>query len=161
LGRAHADYARYVNVVRRGCGHVWQSRFYSCAMDVGHTWQALCYVEQNPVRAGLVGHAPQYQYSSARAHVATTYPKDIDHQSRLSVSPEWAAMYSPGRWREVLQTSIADECLAERLREATRRGLPFGSDEFRRKLEAEAGRDLSLRPPGRPRRTAEHTTHVG
>ena len=30
-------------------GHLWQNRFFSCALDEGHLWTALCYVE--PPRA--------------------------------------------------------------------------------------------------------------
>ena len=55
FGRTHSDYARYANLVRRSCGHFWQARFYSCALDEGHVWRALAYVERNPVCAGLVG----------------------------------------------------------------------------------------------------------
>ena len=29
FGRTHADYARYLNVARRSCGHLWQARFFS------------------------------------------------------------------------------------------------------------------------------------
>lgn len=68
FGQTHADYARYANMVRRGCGHFWQARFYSCALDDRHAWKALAYVERNPVRAGLVGSAEEYAWSSAAAH---------------------------------------------------------------------------------------------
>jgi putative transposase len=125
-------------------------------MDSNHCWQALRYIEQNPVRAGLVGDAAEYLYSSARAHTGLDCPADMDYQSHLSLT-EWAARYSAEQWREVLDTSVADEALTRRLREATRRGLPFGSNEFRRELEAEIGRDLSARPPGRPKRQTEKT----
>ncbi len=54
FGRTHSDYARYANVLRRGCGHLWQARFYSCPLDETAAWRALTYVERNPVRAGLV-----------------------------------------------------------------------------------------------------------
>jgi hypothetical protein len=35
-------------VARRSCGHLWQARFYSCALDQAHVWAALAYVERNP-----------------------------------------------------------------------------------------------------------------
>ena len=35
-------------------GHLWQKRFFSCAMEESHLWSAIRYVELNPVRAGLV-----------------------------------------------------------------------------------------------------------
>src|SRR6266478_1975383 len=63
LGRTHNDYARWLNLRRRQSGHVWQNRFYSCALDEEHKWTALRYVEQNPVRAGLVASAAEWLWS--------------------------------------------------------------------------------------------------
>src|ERR1035438_9629206 len=68
FGRTHADYARYANLVRRSCGHLWQARFYSCALEARYAWHALAYVERNPVRAGLVKAPEEYQWSTAAAH---------------------------------------------------------------------------------------------
>jgi putative transposase len=53
LGRAHTDYSRWLNVKRGETGHVWQNRYFSCPLDERHQWEALRYVELNPVRAGL------------------------------------------------------------------------------------------------------------
>lgn len=36
FGRTHSDYARYANLVRRSCGHLWQARYYSCALGERH-----------------------------------------------------------------------------------------------------------------------------
>ncbi len=58
LGQTHGDYARYQNIQQRSCGHFWQARFYSCPMDHVHQWEALAYVERNPVRAGMVEMRP-------------------------------------------------------------------------------------------------------
>ena len=47
-------------------GHLWQNRYFACALGPGHLWAALEYVERNPVRAGLVdwaGAYPPCQYS--------------------------------------------------------------------------------------------------
>ena len=48
LRRAHGRYAAYLNVRRARTGHLWQNRFYSCALDGPHTRVALRYVERNP-----------------------------------------------------------------------------------------------------------------
>ncbi len=53
FGRTHADYARYANLALRSRGHLWQAHFCSCALEAEHTWNALAYVERNPVRGGL------------------------------------------------------------------------------------------------------------
>ena len=49
-------------------GHAWQGRFKSVPMDESHCWNAIRYVERNPVRAGLVKRAEDYLWSSAAAH---------------------------------------------------------------------------------------------
>src|SRR5229473_3235640 len=33
LGQTRHDYARYRNAQRATCGHLWQSRYYSCPVD--------------------------------------------------------------------------------------------------------------------------------
>jgi putative transposase len=51
LKNAHGRFASYWNAVNRSSGHVWQGRYYSCPLDEKHLWEALRYVELNPVRA--------------------------------------------------------------------------------------------------------------
>jgi len=42
-------------------GHLWQGRFYSCILDDSHLFTAGRYVERNPVRAGIVKEAWDWQ----------------------------------------------------------------------------------------------------
>lgn len=144
FGRTHSDYARYANLAQRGCGHFWQARFYSCALDSHHAWAALAYVERNPVRAGLVERAEAYRWSTASAHCRMD-----TLNGRLDLE-EWRRYYSGERWREVLRTGVEEEALAERIREATRRGSPLGSEPFIERVSRTLGRDLHPRPRGRP-----------
>jgi hypothetical protein len=65
---------------------------------------------------------------------------------------EWCARYSGERWHEVLRCGLEEEAWKERIREATRRGAPLGSQEFIERLSRAVGRDLTPRPPGRPRK---------
>ena len=57
LGQSHSRYAQRSNRRYGRSGHLWQNRFFSCAMDEGHGWNALAYTELNPVRAGIVRRA--------------------------------------------------------------------------------------------------------
>jgi putative transposase len=145
FGRTHADYARYRNIARQQVGHFWQARYYSCPMDDWHVWRALAYVETNPVRASIVYQSGEYRWSSAAAHLA-----DSDTTGLLDMGT-WRRSYKSARWRRVLATSVDDEAAAQRLREATRRGLPFAGEPFVKRLESETGRCLAFRGPGRPR----------
>src|SRR5258708_17467149 len=67
--RVHGRYSQYLNTRRRRTGHLWQQRYFSCALSGSHLWTALRYVEQNPCRALMVGAAEQYQWSNARARL--------------------------------------------------------------------------------------------
>ena len=144
FGRAHADYARYANIAHRSCGHFWQARFYSCALDPSHAWRALAYIERNPVRAAIAACAEGYEWSSAAAHC-----DEDDREGRLDLA-EWQRSYSGVGWRDVLRFGTEEQAWAERLREATRCGLPMGSEEFVGQISQRVGRDLRKRPPGRP-----------
>jgi putative transposase len=68
LRRAHSIYARRFNAKYHFSGYLWQNRYYSCPLDESHTFAAIRYVEQNPVRANMVVLAEDYPWSSARAH---------------------------------------------------------------------------------------------
>ena len=155
FGRTHADYARYAHVAHGGCGHLWQARFYSCALDDGHAWAALAYVERNPVRARMVAAAEEYRWSSAAAHCGSE-----SRHSRLDLT-EWAQRYNGPHWREALGTSLAEAGMAERIREATRRGSPLGDERFVTRLGQELGRDLRVKPPGRPAKVREFGVAAG
>jgi putative transposase len=149
LRQTHADYARYANVKRRTSGHFWQNRYFSCALDGIYCWTALAYVERNPVRAGLAREAREWRWSSARAHVDRGCGADwVD-------LGEWRSRYTPELWREVLRTTVGEEALTERIREATRTGRPMGEPVFVHDLERRLCRRLTPGRVGRPGQTGE------
>jgi putative transposase len=155
LGRTHADYARYINVARQGCGHFWQARFYSCPLDQQQVWNALAYVERNPVRAGLVAQASGHRWSSAGAHLC-----GHDPSGWLELQP-WQASYVPEQWANILALGMGEQAFRERLHQATLTGLPLGDETFVRRWEALLGRPLRWRPPGRPASLAAMRRQMG
>jgi putative transposase len=147
IGRTHNDYARWMNVRERHVGHLWQNRYFSCPLDEAHCWEALRYIEMNPVRAGVVHRAQDWRWSSAPAHLNI-----VGHGGLLDLS-SWAARFSAETWREVLDLGLHDAAMAARLREATRTGRPMGSSEFVKSLESRLSR--TLRPAKRGPRAGE------
>jgi putative transposase len=143
LRRAHGRYALYLNTLRNRVGHLWQNRFYSCALDERHLWVALRYVERNPVRANLVARPEEYKWSSAAAHAG-----------KESAGPllDWGFHASAGgaeRWRGLL--AEPEELIAIRaLQKGTFTGRPVGSAEFVAGLERELGRPLASRQGQHP-----------
>jgi len=65
IGEAHRRNTRRVNFGEASRGHLWQERFHSYPMDEYHLLAAARYVEQNPVRAGIVSAPSKYPWSSA------------------------------------------------------------------------------------------------
>ncbi len=142
LRRTHGRYALYLNARRRRVGHLWQNRFYSCALDERHVGVALRYCERNPVRAGLVERPEQYPWSSAAAHLGI---------GTLSPWLDWRFHAEAGgvsRWTSLL--AEPEELVAIRaLQRGTFTGRPVGSPEFVDRLEEELGRPLAPRKGGR------------
>ncbi len=73
IGRAHQKYSRYYHARWERRGHLWQQRYFSGLLEGNHIAGAIRYVERNPVRAGIVRFAWEYNFSSARAHLGTRY----------------------------------------------------------------------------------------
>jgi putative transposase len=136
FGKAHTDYARWLNLRRGDTGHFWQSRYYSCPLDEDHQWEALRYVELNPVREGMVAAAEEWPWSSAVAHM-----RGRDTSGLLDMR-QWRGRWSAETWGEALDQGVTDAALLERIREATRTGRPAGSESFVLDAERRSGRRL-------------------
>ncbi len=163
IGRTHFLYTQYINKMHDRSGHLWQNRFYSCPMDEAHALQALCYVELNPVRAGMENaekagtgtarcsrcQSPfspcDYPWSSAAAHCGSeTFHPVLD-------MAQWRTIMPDAVWREILNQFTGDFEIVETLRQHTHTGRPLGSDSFISKMERIAGCRLRPLPVGRPR----------
>ena len=143
IGRTNLLYSQYISRFHGRSGHLWQNRFYSCAIGGTHLAATTLYVERNPVRAGLVRQAWKYPWSSAGAHVSGTDP------SGLLDMRGWRA--APEEWRGLLSGRDDAELLAA-IRRQTRVGRPLATDTFLSKLEQRLGRRLRPLPVGRPRK---------
>ncbi len=110
-----------------------------------YLWAVARYIEQNPVRAGMVENAEDYLYSSARAHVSGS--DDVVLGAEL-FSKEQHADYILLLHSDIPQREI------ERVRYATKTGRPFGNEGFVVEMEGKLERRLLQRPRGRPRREA-------
>ncbi|MFB3892026.1 MAG: transposase [Phycisphaerae bacterium] len=144
LKRLDQLYTQYVNGQHHRSGHLWQDRYFSCALDEEHYWKAMAYVELNPVRASLVPYAWDWPWSSAVAHCGG---RDATRLLSLDV---WGRQPGVDAWRENLCRG-QDPKLVEQIRRNTGRGLPMGSDSFITKLENVLGRVMRILPRGRPR----------
>lgn len=144
LGPLHARYARRMNRAHASGGHFWQERFFSAALDEPYLWNALRYVERNPVRAGIVRQAEDYPWSSAQAHCG------LRRDPQLTTDPAWVdLLHQVDDWSTWLAPEDRPESL-EALRRGSLSGHPCGSEEFVQDLSRRAGVQLAPRPRGRP-----------
>jgi len=144
VGRVDFLHTQYINRLHDRSGHLWQNRFHSCALDEGHLWAAMRYVERNPVRAGLVKAATEYEWSSAAAHLTGQDPTGMLDLDR------WGAEMDSATWRRWLSREGAKE-ETRVIRKCTERGWPLAGDGFLSKVEKLMGRRLRPLANGRPK----------
>jgi putative transposase len=147
LKQTHGRYAAYWNASQSSSGHVWQGRFYSCPLDDPHLWEALRYTELNPVRAGLVTTAEDWNWSSAAPHCALATPHPL-----LDMEP-WQRRWTATQWRTYLSAGESHNDVAT-LRRCTYTGRPLGEPEFLTALEKSTLRQLAPRKGGRPKKSS-------
>jgi putative transposase len=59
------SYAKYYNLRYKTSGHFWGERFYSSIIkEDHHLFACFRYIDQNPIRAGIVRHPRQWDLSS-------------------------------------------------------------------------------------------------
>jgi len=138
IGNATWKYAVAINLREDWRGCLWQGRFFSCPMDHPHLMAAVRYIERNPVRAGIVQHAGEYRWSSARTHLHLA--KD-DLIARSELDDEITD------WNSYLSQDESEESL-KLLRSHLATGRPQGDAKFIESLERISGRMLRKRRPG-------------
>jgi putative transposase len=136
----HMQYSQYYNRKTQNVGHLWQGRFYSCALDEAHVHAAVRYVEMNPVRAGIVASAEDYPWSSAKNHV--------DGIADTVLSGRCFLLETIRDWKQYL-AEAPNQTAGKKLIKSTKTGRPCGNDEFVKRLEALLGRRFATLPPGR------------
>ena len=130
--RHHRRYASH--------GHVWQGRYKAFPIQQdGHLLTVLRYVERNPLRAGLVGRAEEWPWSSLRwCSSAGTVP--FLDEGPVGRAADWTAT--------VNQAETTAEL--EALRMSVNRGAPWGDSHWAHRTARQLGLESALRPRGRP-----------
>jgi putative transposase len=134
LRRVQGRYAQYYNVRTGRTGHLWQNRYFACALGWSHLRIALAYVERNPLRAGLIQRSEDYKWSSAGAHIT-----GFDEHGLLDM--QWWAREGPrraGDWRDTLNADPMGR--SEDLISCTYSGKPFGTGAFVQDMAIRFGR---------------------
>jgi putative transposase len=139
----HMKYAQYFHGKKGLTGHLWKGRFLSCMLDGRSVFEEVRFIENNPVRAGLVARAEDYPWSSARHHVLGE--SDPVMRDACFLTREI------NDWRTYLRDG-GDEPILKRTWQSMKTGRPAGDEGFLRGLEEILGRRLVALPRGRPRK---------
>jgi len=144
FGEAHRRYTRMKNFSQGVRGYLFQGRFSSCVLDQQHLLAAARYVALNPVVAGMVETPWEYPWSSTRYHCGLS-----DHDPLVK---DRTLLGLVTDWREFLSCEAITE--SDRLRQSTRTGRPAGDEQFLATIENLTGRELKIKPAGRPSKSA-------
>jgi putative transposase len=145
IGRTNWIYANHLNRARKRSGHLWQSRFYSNAMDDDHCLLAMRYVEWNPIRAGICQSARKYPWSSAAAHCGGK-----DTAGLLDLA-QWNELTKGVNWEAAIKTEPTEQEISS-VRRSLHTGRPLMGEGLMKKLERKLGQTLHSRPRGRPKK---------
>ena len=138
-------YSKYFNRENGRTGRLWECRYYSTVIDGdSYLWTVSKYIENNPVRAGIVKKPEDYPYSSAKAHI-------LRKEDPILKEP----LFDKGELDEYRRfvTLEEDRRILEEIRRQTRSGKPLGDGGFIEALSEKTGCNLSFRPKGRPRKS--------
>jgi putative transposase len=140
----HMRYAQYFHGKKGVTGHLWKGRFLSCILDERSVFEEVRFIENDPVREGVVKKAEDYPWSSARHHVlGESDPVIMDGCFLNGEVKDWRAYL----------TARGDEPVLIRTWQSLKTGRPAGEESFVRGLEGIVGRRLAALPRGRPRKS--------
>ena len=127
-----------------GCGHLYQGTYKSFPIEADeHLLTALCYVERNALRAGLVSRAEQGRWGSLWRRCGG----ECEHAVTLAAwpLPRWAG------WVEHVNGPQTEAELAA-VRRSVQRSSPFGEAPWSEEMVRRLGLESPLRPQGCPKK---------
>ena len=142
-------YVSYFNYLHGRSGTLWEGRFHSSLVQEERYFLACHrYIEMNPVRAGMVSRPADHPWSSfSRNRLGKTDDLVTPHSIYLalgSTEDQRQAAYAA-----LFERAWVDE---EAIRGALRRGSPLGDPAFCKQFERAAGRPVTPRKVGRPKK---------
>ena len=144
-------YVPHFNRLHARSGTLWEGRFRASVIESeGYLFACQRYIELNPVRAGIVAHPWEYEWSSYRANAgreSSTFLVQNHQYLGLGMTEETRAK----AYRDLFRDPIGDEVLHS-IRFAINGGYALGSPDFINSIERLSARRASPGVPGRPRK---------
>jgi len=152
-------YVRYINKTYNRSGTLWEGRFKSSLVDSdAYLLTCMRYIEMNPVRAGMVEHPAEYEWSSYRVNAQGDKGFLIEqHPLYLQLSND--SKHRLIIYREMFKAFIQDDVLDE-IRSSLNHELVLGRSYFKDKIEEITSRQTRLGLPGRPKVEDEKGAYI-
>lgn len=137
-------YSQYFNRKYKRTGKVWENRYKLNIVDPEFEWVVSRYIEQNPVRAGMVRTAEEYYYSSARMHLEEETDEVLTKNIIKGQRKEYVSFFN--------ENTPEDQKLLSQLRMVTQQEKAFGKEDFILELEKRTNLCFRLRERGRQKK---------
>jgi len=143
------SYVRYFNQSQHRSGTLWEGRYRSTVIQPERYLLAcMVYLDLNPVRAGLVGQAQDYPWSSHEHYLGRRVDRLITPHTLF-----WQLGNTPfareAAYAEMVQAGINSVQQAA-LTESTLHGWALGEPDFVANLQKQTGRRVIKTSAGRP-----------
>ena len=144
-------YVRRFNQTHARTGTLWEGRYRSTLIQTERYFMAcMVYIDLNPVRAGMVGQAADYAWSSHRHYVGLRQDNGLTPHALY-----WELGNTPfareAAYAELVQAGIGSDQQGA-LTDATLSGWALGDDAFRANLQGQTTRRLVKSKAGRPKK---------
>ncbi|WP_372776998.1 transposase [Litorivivens sp.] len=141
-------YAQHFNSQYRRTGTLWEGRHRSSLVQ-SESYTLLCYryIELNPVRASMVAHPGEYQWSSYQANAWGESHWLKPHEEYRKLGPHAAERQHA--YRELFRNSLDSDDI-HKIQQGTQYNHPVADDRFCRMIEEKYGIKVGKIRRGRP-----------
>lgn len=148
-------YVQHFNYHYQRTGTLWEGRYRATLIDsAAYLLTCMRYIEQNPVRAGMVAHPSDYPWSS--------YHYNALGQSDDLITPyvEYlqlgnSAEARQAAYRDLFEQTIPDGCV-EAIRTATNKAWVLGDDRFKQRIQQQVARRVKPNARGGDRKSEKY-----
>ena len=141
----HMRYSEYFNKKKGVRGRLCQGRFFSCPLDKSHLYEAIRYVELNPIRARISSDFKDYSWCSAYSRLRGDKTIPLNSIKRYLEIDDWEAYLKEAANEEIIAVFKSN----------TKTGRPSGDKRFVKRIEKMTGRSFNVRQVGRPKNKDE------
>ncbi|MFY9261492.1 MAG: transposase [Gallionella sp.] len=148
-------YVQHFNYHHQRTGTLWEGRYKATLIDsAAYLLTCMRYIEQNPVRAGMVAHPFDYPWSSYHYN-ALGQPDDLItpyiEYLQLGNSPETRQ----AAYRSLFAQAMPNEHV-DAIRTATNKAWVLGNDDFKQRIQQQVARRVAPNARGGDRKSEQY-----